>query len=88
MSLLFRPPSNAAGREAVALPAAATAAGREQRAPRAVSVAAAAGHGAPVGRPRHCELVPLHRGLRLDYTCKSNQSYFNYLHTPCIYLPE
>ena len=83
LQLFSRPPSYAAGCEAVALPAAATAGRRrEQRAARAVPVAAAADarpDGAAVGRPRHRELVPLHRGLCLDYACKSNPNSYDSL---------
>ena len=45
--------------------------GRQQRAPRAVPVAAAAAaaNGAAVRGPRDLELVPLHRRLCLDDSC-------------------
>ena len=74
--------SYAAGCEAVALPAAAATARRsKQRAARAVPVAAAAARpdGAAVRRPRHRELVPLHRRLRLDYACNSNPNSYDSL---------
>ena len=67
-------PSNAARGEAVSLPAAA-ARGRQQRAPRAVPVAAKAADGAAVRGPRDLELVPLHRGLGLDDSCKSKSNF-------------